>query len=630
MTPTFPSLRGPVAAACVVAAAAVASVDVAITPRPPRRRAPRRRSRSPNRARGSRPAPDSSWSSTPTDVPPGAQVAVTVHDALQSRTAFDASVDGDNLPPTRDRQTFAFDQLVGRPGNRATAARVPDQRTRRQRRVPARGRPPQRRRRVARALRDPRGRGPGRGRRRADRRPAAQPRVGVAAAGRARIPRRRRHRADQPGRRSPTWSRRGRLGRQATQLAANPDVPLTLAPSPRPSTRGARSATKFPELAPGPTAIRSTLPAATRCWPDPSCRSTSRRSYAAASQDVVTSTAPPDPSELPRGVATARELLQHPRRPEHRAPRTARRGVALASCRARACVSSSSTGTRSTPIVEKFTPAHPYKVQTVAGDDSSAATVIATDTGLEQFLTGDAPPALPPRTCWPGSHSSPASSRASPAASPSPTRPHWDANDTFVAAVLAGLRGNPLAAPDDRRKGSCRPCRSRPSTTSPTDRPCSASSRPTHRRSPRSRAAQYAQRRARTATRSRRWCRPNDPRVASADRALASSMASAWATPAGRGAARALLRSIRSSVDDVPQPGRGATAEHRHHHVEQGRDPDQLQEQREQRGHGPRPARQRPPALPRRRRAEHRPRARSTTRRCESRSRHAARAPPRC
>ena len=35
-----------------------------------------------------------------------------MHDALQSRTAFDASINGDNLPPTRDRRTVPFDQLV--------------------------------------------------------------------------------------------------------------------------------------------------------------------------------------------------------------------------------------------------------------------------------------------------------------------------------------------------------------------------------------------------------------------------------------------------------------------------------------------------------------------------------------
>ena len=46
------------------------------------------------------------------------------------------------------------------------------------------------------------------------------------------------------------------------------------------------------------------------------------------------------------------------------------------------------------PITEKYTPAHPYKLQTAAGDDSTAVTVLATDDGFERFLTGDQPPAL--------------------------------------------------------------------------------------------------------------------------------------------------------------------------------------------------------------------------------------------
>ena len=44
-----------------------------------------------------------------------------MHDALQSRTAFDDSIGGDNLPPTRARQTFPFDQL---PVDPATGQRV--------------------------------------------------------------------------------------------------------------------------------------------------------------------------------------------------------------------------------------------------------------------------------------------------------------------------------------------------------------------------------------------------------------------------------------------------------------------------------------------------------------------------
>ena len=49
-----------------------------------------------------------------TNVPPGAQVAVTVHDALQSRTAFDESVNGGRLPPSRELTKVPFDKR-GRP-----------------------------------------------------------------------------------------------------------------------------------------------------------------------------------------------------------------------------------------------------------------------------------------------------------------------------------------------------------------------------------------------------------------------------------------------------------------------------------------------------------------------------------
>src|SRR5262249_17372245 len=41
-----------------------------------------------------------------------------------------------------------------------------------------------------------------------------------------------------------------------------------------------------------------------------------------------------------------------------------------------------------TGVDERFTPANPYKLRAVEGDDSSALTVVPTDTGLEKFLRG--------------------------------------------------------------------------------------------------------------------------------------------------------------------------------------------------------------------------------------------------
>ena len=99
------------------------------------------------------------------------------------------------------------------------------------------------------------------------------------------------------------------------------------------------------------------------------------------------------------------------------------------------------------PVTEKFTPAHPYKVQTVPGDNSSAATVVTTDSGLEQFLTGDQPPALRAAHLLAGlalvAGEQPSLPRGIAIANPV----DWDANDAFVTAVLAGLRGNPLLHP---------------------------------------------------------------------------------------------------------------------------------------------------------------------------------------
>ncbi len=104
-------------------------------------------------------------------------------------------------------------------------------------------------------------------------------------------------------------------------------------------------------------------------------------------------------------------------------------------------------GNALTPANEKYTPAHPYKMQTVPGDDSSAVTVVATDPGLEQFLTGDDPPALRAAHLLAGlalvAGEQPSISRGVAIANPD----RWDADATFVAAVLAGLRGNPLLHP---------------------------------------------------------------------------------------------------------------------------------------------------------------------------------------
>ena len=86
-------------------------------------------------------------------------------------------------------------------------------------------------------------------------------------------------------------------------------------------------------------------------------------------------------------------------------------------------------------------------MQTAPGDDSTAVTVLATDDGLEQFLTGDQPPALRAAHLLAGlalvAGEQPSVERGVAIANPA----RWDADDAFVGAVLAGLRNNPLLRP---------------------------------------------------------------------------------------------------------------------------------------------------------------------------------------
>ena len=556
----------------------------------------------------------------------------TVHDALQSRTAFDESVNGDNLPPTRDRQTFAVRPARGRPGDRATAARVPDQRTRRQRRVPARGRPAQRHRRVARALRDPRRR---RRRSGADGTLPSASRCNVAwvwplqaepayleVAGIAPI---------NPTTLARTWSPSGRLGRQAT--AARRRTPTCRSPwprAPRRSTRGARWRRSSPSWRAGPTAIRSTL----------------RRNQVLAGPFV-----PLDLPSLERGGLGGRghhqqrhpteralawrrdprELLRRPRRPEHHAARPARRSRRCSTLQSASVRQLVVEGTALTPVVEKFTPGAPVQGAGGGGrrfERGHGHRHRHRARAVPHAATRRRPCA--PRTSWPGSRSSPASSRASAAASPSPTRPPGTPTTRSSPTVLRRVAREPPRAPDDRaRVPAGRAGGDRRRAARRTARR-SASSRPTHRRCPRSRPAQYARGvRDRDAVASGgAGQRSNAPPVPTAH--WPRPWRRTWSKPAGRAPARQLLRSIRTSVDAYVnqvevQPPSTVTITSSKAEI-----PISFRNNEEQRGHGPPEARQRPPAVPRRRRARTSTSRRSTTRRCGLRSRRAARAPPRC
>ena len=471
-----------------------------------------------------------------TNVPPGAQVAVTVHDALTSRTAFDASIDGNNLPPTRDRQKFAFDELVADP---ATGQRLLAY--------------------TSTAL------GGGVFPVEVDLRSAADESLAhfvthavvapVNADGALTV--------GQPLNVAWVWplqaepayvagkisinpttlgdvSPTGRLGRQAEQLAANTDVPLTIAPSPETLDAWDDFGASKPELADGALAIRSTI---------------ARNQFLTGPfvplnvPSVLRSGLPSDlvNSELRRGVSTLETFLG-----AHVDPSTALPGpldAASLSLLSNASVRQLVVeGDALEPVNEKFTPAHPYKMRVEPDADSSAVTVVATDTELEKFLTGDEPPALRAAHLLAGL-AVVAGEQPSLARGVALTNPvHWNADDTFVSAVLAGLRGNPLLRPTTV-EGLLDVVPAATANGQPDGEPVYRELAPYSAPAPPVNARQYAegvQSRAAVAD----LVGTTNALTLRAERALATSLATEWTTPNGRTQARQLLTSIRGSVND--------------------------------------------------------------------------------
>ena len=227
-------------------------------------------------------------------MPAGSEVALTVHDGLQSRTAFDESVSGGSLPPTRELTKVAFDTL---PTDASTGARLLVLPTTQ---LPGGGVYP-----LEVDLRNP-----------ADESVAHFVThvvvADVTADGALAV--------GQPLHVAWVWplqaepaylagamplnpttladlEPRGRLGRQAQQLGANTDVPLTLAPSPETLDAWSTLGTKIPEV--GRRCRRRCKPRrrTTRSSPVRSCPSTSRRSSASDLSGVVN-------PELARGITT--------------------------------------------------------------------------------------------------------------------------------------------------------------------------------------------------------------------------------------------------------------------------------------------------------------------------------------
>ena len=366
----------------------------------------------------------------------------------------------------------------------------------------------------------------------------------------------------------------GRLGRQATQVAADTDVPLTLAPSPETleawNALGAEVTRRSPRARPrsGPPGPRVT----TRCSPVRTCRSTSRRSNDGGLGGVV------NPRARPRRHH-ARGVLRRPPRPEHRAPRTARPDVARHAADRQRPPARASTAPSSRPRRRSTPPRTPTRCRRCRATTPARSRWSRPTPGSSSSSAATTRRRCAPRTSSPDSRSSPVSNRASSVGSRSRTPTGGTPTTRSSAETLAGLRGNPLVHAERRSPGCSPRCRWRPSTASPTAAPRVPPARALRRRRPRRSPSRSTSDGAGDhVTRSPACVGTDDPRTISADRDLARSVSADWANPAGRVRAPPAPRLDRHVGRRLPPPDRGAVAGHHHHHVEQGRDPDQLQE----------------------------------------------------
>ena len=330
----------------------------------------------------------------------------------------------------------------------------------------------------------------------------------------------------------------GRLGKQATAIASASDVPLTLAPSPETVDSWSTLARDNFDLAVGVEALRSAVP---------------------RHQVLVGPFVPVDLPALFRGnlgSALGTELDRGAESLEtffgtHLDPSTAMPGpldgaslTALRDARASRLVVD---GDALEPFPGRFSATRPAKVVASPGAAGDSMTVLATDAGVERYLSAR-PQTDGQEAGLRAAHllgalavtagEQPSLNRGLAFANPA----DWEADPPLIGAVLAGLRGNPLVRPvtvdtlladtppatvDDEPEGA--PVVRVLAATAPTRAPVTAQ--------------QYY-----GAFLERNGIADlfgtTDARVQRADRVLLTSLAAGWQTRAGRAYARGQLGEI--------------------------------------------------------------------------------------
>jgi Family of unknown function (DUF6049) len=193
------------------------------------------------------------------------------------------------------------------------------------------------------------------------------------------------------------------------------------------------------------------------------------------------------------------------------------------------------------PTTETLTPAHPYTVQATPGDDTTAVTAVVADAGIQRLFASDEPPALRAAHVLAAlafiEREQPSVTRGVVIVNPS----QWDAPQAFLDALGSGLRNNPLVhtVTVDGLIADV-PVADGPARTFATRAPTSAA--PVT-------AKQFGNAFLNLGA-INNLLGAGDPRVARGERALFSSLSSAWQTTGGRAKARALLAGIGTSAND--------------------------------------------------------------------------------
>jgi hypothetical protein len=232
----------------------------------------------------------------------------------------------------------------------------------------------------------------------------------------------------------------GRLGRQAAVVGVATDVPLTLAPSPETldAWLALAQAQDNTDLAVGVEALRQAV-AYHQVLGSSFVRLDLPSIFAGGLGGTLG-------GELDRGVETLESFFN-----VHIDPSTAMPGdldtESLDALRTASRSRLVLDGSALEPFDGRFTATRPALLGRAPGDASNQATVVATDPGLESFLSGDAPPALRAAHLLAAlaviQGEQPSLDRAVAFANPA----NWDPSAEFVAALIAGLRANPFVRP---------------------------------------------------------------------------------------------------------------------------------------------------------------------------------------